>query len=544
MSDLYLNNPLLKKAYVPIEYTQEQIEEVIKCSKDINYFIKTYTKIINLDRGLITFDMYPFQEQMASMIVDNRFSIIKTCRQAGKTTTSAAVILWHIIFNESYTVAILANKLSTAREILSRVQRGYENLPKWLQQGVVTWNKTNIELENGSQIIAASTASSAIRGFSINFLYLDEFAFVPRNIQDDFFTSVYPTIISGTNTKVVITSTPNGFDLFYKIWINSVEGRNEYANFSVSWWDVPGRDDEWREKTIANTSEDQFRQEFEAEFLGSANTLISPNVLRSLTFTTPISSHYEGSLTVYKEPEKGGVYFCVVDTSRGVGMDASAFVVIDVSSVPYEVVACYKNNIIDPLVYPDVIHNVVKNYNEAYTLVEINDNGQQIADILHHDYEYEHIIFTSVKGRAGQVIGGGFSSSVQRGIRTTKQVKRIGCSNAKTMIEKEKIKLHDFNLINELSTFIQKGSSYEADIGSHDDLIMCVVLFAWATNQTFFKDLTDTDFRKKLMEDRERLISDDVLPFGFIDDGSDFEETINNQNSTDFWNDMDTSNKW
>jgi hypothetical protein len=544
MSDLYLNNPLLKKAYVPIEYTQEQIEEVIKCSKDINYFIKTYTKIINLDKGLINFEMYPFQEDMSRTIADNRFTVIKTCRQAGKTTTSAAVILWHVIFNDSYTVAILANKLSTAREILSRVQRGYENLPKWLQQGVITWNKTNIELENGSQIIAASTASSAIRGFSINFLYLDEFSFVPRNIQDDFFTSVYPTIVSGTNTKVVITSTPNGFDLFYKIWINSVEGRNEYANFSVSWWDVPGRDDEWREKTIANTSEDQFRQEFEAEFLGSANTLISPNVLRSLTFTTPISSHYEGSLTVYKEPEKGGVYFCVVDTSRGVGMDASAFVVIDVSSVPYEVVACYKNNIIDPLVYPDVIHNVVKNYNEAYTLVEINDNGQQIADILHHDYEYEHIIFTSVKGRAGQVIGGGFSSSVQRGVRTTKQVKRIGCSNAKTMIEKEKIKLHDFNLINELSTFIQKGTSYEADIGSHDDLIMCVVLFAWATNQPFFKDLTDTDFRKKLMEDRERLISDDVLPFGFIDDGSDFEETINNQNSTDFWNDMDTSNKW
>ena len=544
MSDLYLNNPLLKKAYVPIEYTQEQIEEVIKCSKDINYFIKTYTKIISLDKGLINFEMYPFQEDMSRTIADNRFTVIKTCRQAGKTTTSAAVILWHAIFNDSYTIAILANKLSTAREILSRVQRGYENLPKWLQQGVITWNKTNIELENGSQIIAASTASSAIRGFSINFLYLDEFAFVPRNIQDDFFTSVYPTIISGTNTKVVITSTPNGFDLFYKIWINSVEGRNEYANFSVSWWDVPGRDDEWREKTIANTSEDQFRQEFEAEFLGSANTLISPNVLRSLTFTTPISSHYEGSLTVYKEPEKGGVYFCVVDTSRGVGMDASAFVVIDVSSVPYEVVACYKNNIIDPLVYPDVIHNVVKNYNEAYTLVEINDNGQQIADILHHDYEYENIIFTSVKGRAGQVIGGGFSSSVQRGVRTTKQVKRIGCSNAKTMIEKDKIKLHDFNLINELSTFIQKGTSYEADIGSHDDLIMCVVLFAWATNQPFFKDLTDTDFRKKLMEDRERLISDDVLPFGFIDDGSDFEETINNQNSTDFWNDMDTSNKW
>ena len=543
MSDNYLANPNLKKAYVPIEWTEEQVQEVIKCSKDISYFIKTYVKIINLDRGLIDFEMYPFQEDMAKMIDDNRFTVIKTCRQAGKTTTSAAVVLWHALFNESYTVAILANKLSTAREILARVQRAFEYLPKWLQQGVVVWNKTNVEFENGSQIIASSTASSAIRGYSINFLYLDEFAFVPRNIQDDFFTSVYPTIISGTNTKVVITSTPNGFDLFYKIWINSVEGRNEYANFGVDWWDVPGRDEEWKEKTIANTSEDQFRQEFEAEFLGSANTLISPNILRSIAFTTPISTHYEGSLSIYKEPVKDGVYFCVVDTARGVGIDASAFVVIDVASVPYEVVACYKNNIIDPLIYPEVIHNVVKNYNEAYTLVEINDNGQQIADILHHDYEYDNIVFTSVKGRAGQVIGGGFSSSVQRGVRTTKQVKRIGCSNAKTMIEKDKIKLHDFNLINELSTFIQKGTSYEADIGSHDDLIMCIVLFSWATNQEFFKDLTDTDFRKKLMEDRDRMINDDVLPFGFIDDGSDIEEIIN-KGSQEFWNGADFSNKW
>jgi len=545
MSDLYLNNPQLKKAYVPLEWTAEQVKEVIKCSKDIGYFIRTYVKIINLDRGLIDFEMYPFQEEMAETIADNRFTIIKTCRQAGKTTTSAAVILWHVLFNDSYTVAILANKLSTAREILARVQRAYEYLPKWLQQGVIVWNKTNIELENGSQIIASSTASSAIRGYSINFLYLDEFAFVPRNIQDDFFTSVYPTIISGTNTKVVITSTPNGFDLFYKIWTNSVENRNEYANFSVNWWDVPGRDEKWKEKTIANTSEDQFRQEFEAEFLGSSNTLISPNVLRRMTFKTPISTFYDGSLSVYKEPEKDKNYFCIVDTSRGTGIDYSAFIIVDTSSVPYEVVACYKNNIIDPLIYPEVIYNVIKNYNHAFTLVEINDNGQQIADILHNDLEYENIIFTAVKGRAGQVIGGGFASTVQRGVRTTKQVKRIGCANAKTMIEKDKIILNDYHLVNELSTFIQKGTSYEADMGSHDDLIMCVVLFAWATNQTFFKDLTDTDFRKKLLEDREKLISDDVLPFGFIDDGSDFqnENIINNSNELSFLNN-DTNNKW
>lgn len=390
-----------------------------------------------------------------------------------------------------------------------------------------------------------SYTTDGVESHNCNFLYLDEFAFVPRNIQDDFFTSVYPTIISGTNTKVVITSTPNGFDLFYKIWTNSVENRNEYANFSVNWWDVPGRDEKWKEKTIANTSEDQFRQEFEAEFLGSSNTLISPNVLRRMTFKTPISTFYDGSLSIYKEPEKDKNYFCIVDTSRGTGIDYSAFIIVDTSSVPYEVVACYKNNIIDPLIYPEVIYNVIKNYNHAFTLVEINDNGQQIADILHNDLEYENIIFTAVKGRAGQVIGGGFASTVQRGVRTTKQVKRIGCANAKTMIEKDKIILNDYHLVNELSTFIQKGTSYEADMGSHDDLIMCVVLFAWATNQTFFKDLTDTDFRKKLLEDREKLISDDVLPFGFIDDGSDFqnENIINNSNEPSFWNN-DTNNKW
>ena len=545
MTDNYLANPNLKKAYVPIEFTEEQIKEVIKCSKDINYFINTYVKIINLDEGLVDFDMYPYQEKMAQTIAENRFTVVKTCRQAGKTTTSAAVVLWHVLFNESYTVAILANKLSTAREILARVQRAFEYLPKWLQQGVVVWNKTNIELENGSQIIAASTASSAIRGYSINFLYLDEFAFVPRNIQHDFFTSVYPTIISGTNTKVVITSTPNGFDLFYQLWTNSIEGRNEYANFSVDWWYVPGRDKDWKEKTIANTSEDQFRQEFEAEFLGSSNTLISPNVLRTLAFVTPISTHYEGSLKVYEEPKDASLYFCVVDTARGVGIDFSAFVIIDASVVPYRVVACYKNNTIAPLVYPEVIYNVAKSYNEAFTLIEINDNGQQIADILHNELEYENTIFTTVKGRAGQGIGGGFSANFQRGVRTTKQVKRIGCANLKTMIEKDKILLNDFDLINEFSTFVQRKSSYEADIGAHDDLVMCLVLFAWATNQTFFKDLTDTDFRKKLLEDREKLITDDILPFGFVDDGSEFESEnrINNYDDNGSWY-SDIENKW
>jgi len=541
--DTYLANPNLKRAHVPIEFTSEQVEEVIKCSQDVVYFIENYVKIINLDEGLVPFNMYPFQQDMAKMITDNRFSVIKTCRQAGKTTTSAAVILWHVLFNESYTIAILANKLSTAREILSRVQRAYENLPMWLQQGVIVWNKTSIELENGSQIIASSTASSAIRGYSINFLYLDEFAFVPRNIQDDFFTSVYPTIISGTNTKVVITSTPNGFDLFYKIWINSVENRNEYSNFMVNWWDVPGRDEEWKQKTIANTSEDQFRQEFDAEFLGSANTLISPNILKILAFIDPKSKHYDGSLSIYEEPEEGRNYFLVADVSRGVGIDSSAFIVYDVTEMPYKVVAAYKNNLIEPILYPEIIYQVARSYCEAFVMIEINDNGQQIADILHQDLEYENIVYTTVKGRAGQVLGAGFAPNTQRGVRTTKQVKRLGCVNMKTMIEKQQIILNDFNVINELSTFIHKGNGYEAESGAHDDLVMCLVLLSWATTQTFFKELTDTDFRAKILAEREKMWEDEVLPFAFYDDGQpENVMQINKQN--EYWLEEDSYNKW
>jgi hypothetical protein len=543
--DTYLANPNLKRAHVPIEFTAEQVEEVIKCSQDVVYFIENYVKIINLDEGLVPFNMYPFQQDMANMITDNRFSVIKTCRQAGKTTTSAAVILWHVLFNESYTIAILANKLSTAREILSRVQRAYENLPMWLQQGVIVWNKTSIELENGSQIIASSTASSAIRGYSINFLYLDEFAFVPRNIQDDFFTSVYPTIISGTNTKVVITSTPNGFDLFYKIWINSVENRNEYSNFMVNWWDVPGRDEEWKQKTIANTSEDQFRQEFDAEFLGSANTLISPNILKILAFIDPKSKHYDGSLSIYEEPKDGRNYFLVADVSRGVGIDSSAFLVYDVTEMPYKVVAAYKNNLIEPILYPEIIYQVARSYREAFVMIEINDNGQQIADILHQDLEYENIVYTTVKGRAGQVLGAGFAPNTQRGVRTTKQVKRLGCVNMKTMIEKQQIILNDFNVINELSTFIHRGNGYEAESGAHDDLVMCIVLLAWATTQTFFKELTDTDFRAKILAEREKMWEDEVLPFAFYDDGQSDENTVNiNTYDEGGWLNEDSLNKW
>lgn len=521
--EAYRANPLLKKAYVEIEWTPELVKEYVKCSKDIAYFIRTYCKIISLDEGLVPFNLYDFQEGMAKTIADNRFTIIKTPRQAGKTTTSAAVILWHILFNEQYTVGILANKLTTAREILSRVQRAYENLPSWLQQGIFNWSKTTIELENGSQVIAASTSSSAIRGFSINFLYLDEFAFVPRNVQDEFFTSVYPTIISGKNTKVVITSTPNGFDLFYKLWTNSVEGINEYVSFAVHWSDVPGRDEEWKQKTIANTSEEQFRQEFEAEFIGSQHTLLSASTLSRLAWIRPRHTRLEGTLNVYQEPHPDHHYFCTVDTARGVGIDASAFIIFDLTTYPYEVVATYSDNTVDPLLYPEIIYDVVKRYNHCYTLIEINDNGQQIADILHYELEYENIIHTKHGGSRGQVINSGFGQGTSTlGVRTTQSVKRIGCANVRTMIENDKLLLNDFDLIREFSTFILKNNTYMAEEGAHDDLVMCTVLLAWATNQPFFKELTNTNFRQKLLDEKnEHDVTYDLLPFGIIDDGHD-----------------------
>ena len=533
--ETYQKNPNLKKAYQNIDWTEENIKEFVKCSKDPNYFIRTYVKIINLDLGLTPFAMYPYQEKMAKMICDNRFNIIKTCRQAGKTTTSAAVILWHLIFQEEYTIAILANKLTTAREILARVQKAYEHLPKWLQQGVIVWNKTSLELENGNQVLASSTGSSAIRGFSINFLYLDEFAFVPRHIQSEFFTSVYPTITSGKETKIVITSTPNGFDLFYQIWTNSVEERNEYNNLMVNWWDVPGRDEEWKKKTIANTSEDQFRQEFEAEFLGSANTLISPNVLKKLAFISPIQTNNEGSLKIYKQPVKDNFYMTIVDTSRGAGIDFSAFIVIDCTKMPYEVVAVYKNNVIEPLIYPNVIVPTLKYFNNSHVLIEINDIGQQVADIIHNDLEYENIVWCTFKGRGGQMISGGFTGQVFKGVKTTKNVKRIGCAGLKTMVENDKIITNDFDVLNEISTFVQRGNSYEAEEGAHDDLAMCLVLFAWASGQNYFKELTDTDLRAKLAYEKDKIIEENMLPLGFLDAGMGEEDTIiiNNINPED-----------
>jgi hypothetical protein len=506
----YLGNPKLKRVNMPMQLTEDQIREFIRCSKDPVYFIENYVKIITLDKGFVQISLYPFQKQAVQDINDNRRVIVKAGRQVGKTTMVVGYILWYILFNEDKFVAILANKAPTAREILNRIKIAYESLPLWLQQGVRVWNKGDIELENNCRIMATSTASSAIRGYSISLLYLDEFAFVPSNIADEFFTSVYPTISSGTQSKILISSTPNGMNHYYRMWTEAVEGQNGFKHIEANWRQVPGRDQAWADEQRRVLGDEKFLQEMECEFMGSAGTLLSAPALKSLAFVTPIHLS-ENGIKIYKAPEKNRNYVIVADTSRGKGLDYSAFSVIDVTELPYRQVCTYKDNNISPLVYPSVIKRIGDYYNQAYVLVEINDNGQQIVDSLFEDYEYENILSTvDIKGKVS--ITWGYGNKSYRGIRTTKSVKRLGCSLMKNLIEGQKLIIQDFDTISELSTFVAKGTSYESEEGSHDDLVMTLVLFSWMTNQQFFADLTNTDVRAKLHEEQMKQIEEEQLP--------------------------------
>jgi hypothetical protein len=524
MADHYLGNPLLKKANTPLEFTQDQIIEFARCQDDPIYFAKNYIQIVTLDYGLQPFKPYKFQELMIDRFHNHRFNVCKLPRQSGKSTIVVSYLLHYAIFNDNVNIAILANKASTAKDLLDRLQTAYENLPKWLQQGVMTWNKASLELENGSKIIAASTSASAVRGGSYNIIFLDEFAFIPNHIADQFFSSVYPTISSGKNTKVIIVSTPHGMNHFYKIWHDAERKKNEYIPTEVHWSEVPGRDEKWKEQTIANTSEQQFKVEFECEFLGSVDTLISPNKLRNLVYEAPRLR--SGGLDVFEDVKDDHNYTVSVDVARGVGNDYSAFVVVDITQFPHKVVAKYRDNQIKPMIFPGIVHEVAKSYNDAYVLCEVNDVGDQVASILHYDLEYQNVLMCSMRGRAGQIVGQGFSGKkTQLGVKMSKTVKKVGCLNLKAMIEEDKLIFNDYDIISELTTFIQKSNSFEAEDGCNDDLAMCLVIYAWLVVQDYFKELTDQDVRKKLYEEKENEILQDMAPFGFIVDG------VNDQSS-------------
>ena len=520
---IYLGNPLLKKANVQIDFTKAQVEEFIKCKNDPVYFTKNYVKIVSLDEGLVPFKMWDFQEELIEKFHHNRFNIAKLPRQTGKSTTVVSYLLHYLIFNDNVNVGILANKASTARDLLARLATAYENLPKWIQQGVVVWNKGNIELENGSKILAASTSASAVRGMSFNIIFLDEFAFVPNHIADSFFASVYPTITSGKSTKVIIISTPQGMNHFYKMWTDAVNGRNGYTYHEVHWSQVPGRDDKWKEETIKNTSERQFTQEFECEFLGSVDTLISAAKLKALVFEEPITRNK--GLDIYEEPKEKNEYLMTVDVSRGIGGDYSAFICYDITTVPYKIVAKYRNNEIKPMLFPNVINDVARAYNNAWVLCEVNDVGDSVASILNYDLEYPNVLMCAMRGRAGQIVGQGFSGNkTQLGVKMSVTVKKVGCANLKQIVEDDKLIFNDYDIINELTTFIQKKQSFEADEGFHDDLVMCMVIFAWLVQQDYFKEMTDNDVRQRIYQEQKNQIEQDMAPFGFITTGLEGDE--------------------
>ena len=525
MSEQYLGNPLLKKANTQQEFTKEQVIEFYKCAGDPVYFAKNYVKIVSLDEGLTQFNPYDFQEKLINNFHNNRFNICKMPRQTGKSTTVVSYLLHYAVFNDSVNIGILANKAQTARELLGRLQTAYENLPKWMQQGIISWNKGSMELENGSKILAASTSASAVRGMSFNILFLDEFAFVPNHVADSFFASVYPTITSGQKTKVIIVSTPHGMNHFYRMWHDAERNRNEYITTEVHWSEVPGRDSKWKEQTIANTSKQQFQVEFECEFLGSIDTLIAPSKLKSLVYENPATSN--AGMDVYEAPQENHDYVITVDVARGVGEDYSAFIVIDITEFPHKVVAKYRNNDIKPMMFPNIIYQLAKSYNNAFVLCEVNDVGDQVASIIQYDLEYQNLLMCSMRGRAGQIVGQGFSGKkTQLGVKMSKTVKKVGSLNLKTMVEENKVLFKDYEIISELTTFVSKKDSFEAEDGCNDDLAMCLVIYAWLVAQEYFKELTDQDVRKRLYEEQKNQIEQDMAPFGFVSDGLDSESFV------------------
>ena len=506
----YHGNPNLKPLAYQHDFTKEEIAEYVKCQNDPKYFIENYVKIVTLDKGLQPFKLFDCQKAKVDLIMDNRKVILMEGRQQGKTVTAAACILHYTIFQEDKTVAIMANKASAAREVLNRYQIMYENLPLWMQQGVRVWNKGDVELENNSKVLTAATTAAAIRGKSVNWLYIDEAAIIPNNIADEFFTSVYPTISAGETTKILLTSTPLGYNHFWKFWNESVEGINGFENMFIPYYEIPGRDEKWLEQQKQLLGDVKFNQEVMCEFLGSTNTLINAQTIARLSTKDPLYS--KSNLDIYEEPQEGHYYAITVDTARGIGGDYSAFIVADITKMPYKVVAKYRDNKVAPMLYPDIIGKVGKDYNDAFILVEVNDIGQQVAEILHQEVEYENILST-VTEQARQYVSPGFGKATKHGVTTSKQVKRQGCFTFKSLLEEQKLLIFDEHIIHEISTFTEKGNTYQADEGYHDDLVMCLVLFGWLTSQNFFKDMTDVNTREGLYKQQMGDIESNLTPF-------------------------------
>lgn len=510
---VYMNNPNLKAAGVPMNFEDWQVSEMIKCSKDPVYFAMNYVKIVSGDAGLHTFKPYGYQPELLRLVVEKNRIIALQPRQTGKTTTMSISILHYAIFNERKTVAILANKAAAAREVLNRIREMYELLPHWMQQGILSWNKGDIELGNKTKIITGATSASAIRGKSVTFLYIDEAAFIPTGQADEFFASVYPTISASKSAKVCFTSTPKGLNYFYKFWTDAIEGRSEFTPFAIKWNDVPGRDEEFKKKVIETFNQEFWDQEYDCQFLGSMGSLLPSSVLRNIAVRNPLkisNSH----LQVWEEPVSNRMYFMAVDVSRGGGGDYSVIQVIDITEFPYKQVAVFRDNKTSPLVFPRIISEIGRKYNNAYCLIEINDIGESVADSVYFDEEYENLLITGE--RRGRIYLGSWNNP-KNGLRTTYSTKNLGCSTLKSLVENQKLIIQDMETVKELSTFVSKGKSYEADAGCHDDLVMSLVIFAWATSQEYFQEINSIDFKKTLQQENEAAMMEDLSPLGFFD---------------------------
>lgn len=510
----YLGNPNLREVGRVHNYTKEEVDEIVKCANDPVYFIVTYMKVIQLGKGMVPFQLYDFQKELIKLIHGNRFVIGKMARQSGKSTTVVAYFLWYILFNEYVNIAILANKAETARELLGKVKEAYEYLPIWLQQGIQTWNKGSIELENGSRIKAAATSASAIRGQSMDILFLDEFAHIHDNLAEEFYTSVYPVISSQPTTKLLIVSTPKGMNLFRKLWVEAEEKRSNFKTFEAHWTAVPGRDDAWKQETIANTSEEQFEQEFECSFLGSTGTLINPKKLKMMTWKKP--EKMPNGVEIYTRPEKDHKYVITADTSEGKGQDFHAISIFDVTNIPYRLVGKFRDRKTDALSLPSIIYTLAKNYNDAFLLFEVQSTGQQVVDLIFNDLEYENIIYVVNKGKAGQVVASGFQKNPQKGVKASKATKKIGCLNLKSLIEQDKLIIEDFDCIDELTTFVTDGVTWNAEEGKHDDMVMTLILFAWLVAQKYFKEGSEHDIHRNIIEEKKAQWEHDFTPFGFV----------------------------
>ena len=505
-TDTYLGNPNVKRDGIVTQWTNDEVVEYARCMKDPTHFATTYCKIISLDEGLVPFELYAYQEKMFKEFDANRFNIVLACRQSGKSISSVAYLLWYALFHTEKTIAVMANKGATAREMLGRITLMLENLPFFLQPGCKALNKGSIEFSNNSRIVAAATSGSSIRGMSVSLLYLDEFAFVENDAQ--FYTSTYPVVSSGKDTKIIITSTANGIgNVFHKIWEGASQGINEFKPFRVDWWDVPGRDEDWKTQTVANTSQLQFDQEFGNTFFGTGNTLINAETLLKLRAKNPLRYLEGGDLKIYEETQKDHEYVMFVDVSKGRGQDYSTFNLIDISSRPFKQVAVYRNNLISPLLFPNIIYKWANSYNKAYVVIESNDQGSLVTNGLYHDLEYENMhVESAIKANA-------------LGIEMTRKVKRLGCSSFKDIIENNKLDICDDDTILEISTFVAKGVSYEASSGNHDDLVMNLVMLGYFMSTQYFNDMTDINLKDIMFKQKMREIEDDLPPFGFIDDG-------------------------